>query len=79
MNAPGCREYHRYNRRAFLKAITADELGADRAGHRVEREPHATDLLSVDAIIRLILVPGAHLSRPRLFHQDVLVEDADPA
>jgi hypothetical protein len=48
-------------------------LHAGRAIDRIERQPQRDDLLAVDRIIRLVVMPGCAFARARLLHQQVIV------
>src|SRR4029453_18215953 len=48
-------------------------LHAGRAIDRIERQPQRDDLLAVDRIVGLVVMPGRALARARLLHQEMVV------
>ena len=53
----------------------AHEFGATLLGNRVQGHPETDGLLTVNNVIRLILMPGCSNRVSRLFHKNVIVKN----
>ena len=56
---------------------TGNEFRTGFFWYRIQRDPKAADIVAIDTIVRLIMVPGCRLIGSRFLDQNMFVEDSD--